>query len=287
MNRAIVIAHFHAGGLVQSNLRLLVQALLALPARIIFVSTRATPEALGTLPAGVQAIARPNVGYDFESYRTGIAALGDLAGLDQLVLMNSSFVCIDAEKLCDRFFRRAWPGADVVALTASREITPHLQSYLIAFSNRALVSDAFGAWWRSVEPVNDRDAVIGRYEIGMSVHFAHHGFHLGAAFQPTPAQKLLELCRYLGAGGEMPPIMPDGNVTLNVNAADRLNATHYLWDALLEEFGIMKVELLKRNPYSMDLRQVSRRLLHDSSFRELVHDVLDEPAPAHEEAAAR
>jgi hypothetical protein len=285
MNRAIVIAHFHAGGLVQSNLRILMQALLALPARIVFVSTRATPEALGTLPAGVQAIVRPNVGYDFESWRTGIAVLGELATIDQLVLMNSSFVCIDARKLCERFFARAWPGADIVALTASREIAPHLQSYLVAFSNRVLVSEGFAAWWQSLEPVNDRDVVIGRYEIGMSAHFAHHGFRLGAAFQPTPAQKLIAFCRYIEAGGDMPPIMPDGTVTLNVNAADGLNPTHYLWDALLEEFGVMKAELLKKNPYSMDLRQVTRRLLHDSAFRELVRDVLDEPALAPEASA--
>ena len=279
MNRAIVIAHFHAAGVVQSNLRLLMAALLALPARIVFVSTSATPETLASLPPGVQAIARPNVGYDFESWRVGIEALGDLAAFDELVLVNSSIVCIDARKLCDRFFRGPRPEADIVALTASREIVPHLQSFLVAFSNRVLVSEAFAQWWRTLEPVNDRDAVIGRYEMGMSVHFARNGFRLGALFHPSPEQKLLALCRHLQAGAEMPPIAADGRVTLDVNAADALNPTHFLWDAVFEEFGVLKAELLRRNPHSIDLRLVSRKLVHDPAFRALVQDVIEEPAP--------
>jgi len=199
--------------------------------------------------------------------------------------MNSSIVCTDARKLCERFFCRTWPGADIVALTASREVAPHLQSYLIAFSHAVLVSEAFPAWWAALEPLSDRDTVIGRYELGMSAHFARHGFRLAAAFQPTPAQKLIEFCRYLQSGGEMPPIAADGSVTLNVNAADGLNPTHFLWDALFEQFGVIKTELLKRNPYALDLREVTRMLLHDAAFRELVRDVLDEPALAAQPAA--
>jgi rhamnosyltransferase len=280
MNRAIVIAHFHAGGLVQANLRALVQALLALPARIVFVSTGATPESLATLPAGVQAIARPNTGYDFESYRIGIEALGDLVAFDELVLMNSSLVCIDPQKLCERFFRAPRADADVFALTGSHQVAPHLQSFLVGFSRRAIVSEAFGAWWRSLEPLDERDAVIGRYELGMSAHFARHGFRLAAAFRPTGEQKFHALCRHFEAGGEPPAIASDGTVTLDLQAADVLNPMHFMWDALLDEFGVMKAELLKRNPHSIDLRRVSRMLLHDASFRALVQDVLAEPAPS-------
>jgi hypothetical protein len=83
----------------------------------------------------------------------------------------------------------------------------------------------------------------------------------------------------------MPPIAADGSVTLNVNAADGLNPTHFLWDALFEQFGVIKTELLKRNPYALDLREVTRMLLHDAAFRELVRDVLDEPALAAQPAA--
>ena len=279
MNRAVVIAHFHAAGLVQAHLRQLVQVLAALPARLVFVSTGATPEALSTLPAGVQAIVRPNVGYDFESYRVGIAALGDLAPLDELVLLNSSMVCLDAAKLRDRFFLAPRPDADVFALTASREILPHLQSFLVGFSKTAIASGAFAAWWRGLERVDERDAVIGRYEIGMTAHFAQHGLRLAAAFRPTPAQKFRALCRHFETSGALPPIDAAGRVTLDVAAADALNPTHFMWDALLEEFGVIKAELLKHNPHSLDLQHVNRMLLQDARLRALVRDVLDEPAP--------
>jgi rhamnosyltransferase len=279
VNRAIVIAHFHAGGLVQADLRILVQALLALPARVVFVSTSASPKALSTLPLGVHSISRANVGYDFESYRVGIAALGDLAALDDLVLMNSSIVCIDARKLCDRFFGAPRGGADLFALTQSRECIPHLQSFLVAFSRRAIASEAFDAWWRAVVPLNDRDAVIARYELGMSAHFARHGFRLAAAFRPTPAQKMRALFRRMEETGEVPPIAENGTATLDLNAADVLNPTHFLWDAILAEFGVIKAELLKRNPHAMDLHLVHDLMRHDAGLRHLVREVLAE-APA-------
>lgn len=278
MNRAIVIAHFHAGGLVQANLRLLVDELLALPARIVFVSTQASAQALGSLPRAVQAIARPNVGYDFESYRIGIAALGDLSTIDELVLMNSSMVCIDAGKLRDRFFLAPRPDADFFGLTASREFVPHLQSYLIAFSKRAIASEAFAAWWSGLERLDDRDAVIGRHELGMTLHFVRQGLRPAAAFHPTPAQKLQALRRHFESTGQSPPMGADGKVAPDLAAADALNPTHFLWDAILDEFGVMKAELLKRNPYSLDLHRVSLMLRDDPQFRALVQDVLGEPA---------
>lgn len=287
MNRAIVIAHFHAAGLVQANLRLLMDALLALPARIVFVSTHASAEALGSLPAAVQVITRPNVGYDFESYRVGIAALGDLSMLDELVVMNSSVVCIDPARLCNRFFRAPRPDADFFGLSASREFAPHLQSYLVAFSKRVVVSEAFGAWWSGLERLDDRDAVIGRHELGMTLHFVRHGFRPAAAFHPTPAQKFRALCRHFESTGQVPPIGADGTVVLDLAAADALNHTHYLWDAILDEFGVMKAELLRRNPYALDLHRVSLMLRDDPGFRALVNDVLSEPAASSSRAESQ
>jgi Rhamnan synthesis protein F len=280
MNRAVVIAHFHAGGLIQANLRALMQALLALPARVVLVSTSASPEALRTLPARVEAIVRPNTGYDFQSYRVGIAALGDLGPFDELVLLNSSVVYVDVRKVLDRFLAAPRPDADIFALTGSRELVPHLQSFLLAFSKRVLASDAFTAWWEKLDAANDRNEVIGRFEIGMSAHFAQRGFRLAAAFHATPEQQFRALCRHFEASGQLPAIGSDGKVTLDVNAADALNPTHFLWDAILEQFGVIKAELLKRNPYSLDLRLLSRMLLHDAAFRDLVADVLGEPAPS-------
>jgi rhamnosyltransferase len=227
-----------------------------------------------------------NVGYDFESYRAGIAALGDLSALDELVLLNTSMVCIDAARLCDRFFRAPRPDADLFGLTASREFVPHLQSYLVAFSKRVMSSEAFAAWWNGLQPLDERDAVIGRHELGMTLHFVRHGFRPAAAFQPTPAQKFRALCRHFDASGEVPPIASGSTVTLDLDAAEALNPTHFLWDAILEEFGVMKSELLKRNPHSLDLRLVSRALRDDARFRSLVQDVLDEPAASSSRAGS-
>jgi rhamnosyltransferase len=244
--RAFVVAHHHPRGEVAADLRALVRYLAALPARVVFVSTNLSPEARAALPAGVEVITRENVGYDFYSYKVGIEALGDCAALEQLAILNSSFACLDAAKLCERFFSRSRPGVDILGITASGEIAPHVQSYFVSFEGRRVLgSPAFREWWAAMTPVSERERVIAQYEIGMSRHFHGNGFVLGAAFVPSPEQNGMALARWREFLARHPGMRD--------RAAHELNPTHFLWDALLEEFGIVKLEVVVKNPYGMDL----------------------------------
>jgi rhamnosyltransferase len=244
--RAFVVAHHHPQGEVAEDLRALVQYLAALPARVVFVSTNLSPEARATLPAGVEVITRENVGYDFYSYKVGIEALGDPSAFEQLVIFNSSFACLDPGKLCERFFAASRRGIDLLGLTASGEIAPHLQSYFVSFEGRrVLASPAFREWWAAMTPVSERERVIAQYEIGMSRHFHSHGFVVGAAFAPSPRQDEVALARWREFRARHPGMRD--------RAAHELNPTHFLWDALLEEFGIVKLEVARKNPYGLDL----------------------------------
>jgi len=248
--RAFVVAHYDPSGRVAWNLRDLVAHLAAL-GRVVFVSTNLAADSARELAQGAQVITRTNEGYDFFSYKRGIEALGDLAAFDELVILNSSFVCLDPTRLTDRFFSRARSGVDLLGLTANYEYAAHLQSYWVAFRGRGVLdSPVFAQWWRDMEPISDRDLVIPRYEVGMSHAFHAAGFTLASAFSPPPERR---------------------------GAIAHRNPTHVFWDALMEEFAIVKLELLRTNPFRMDLAKLQAVLQAKPHWRALVDDALAAP----------
>jgi len=249
IRRAFVVAHYDPAGRVARHLRGLVTHLASL-GRVVFVSTNLTDaEATALRTPAVEVITRPNEGYDFYSYRRGIEALGDLAAIDELLLLNSSFVCLEPPTLTRRFFECSRPDIDVLGLTSNYEYAAHIQSYWISFeSRRVLDSPAFAQWWREMEPVSQRDLVIPRYEVGLSQAMNKAGFRLASAFTP-PAQQ----------------------------PAPYRNPTHIFWDALLAEFGILKLELLRTNPFRMDLSRLDAVLQARPDWRALVDDALATP----------
>ena len=248
--RAFVIAHYDPGGRVAQHLRGLAAHLASL-GRVVFVSTNLDPEAARSLPPAAEVITRPNEGYDFFSYKRGIEALGDLQAVDQLVILNSSFVCLDPARLTQGFFARSRPDVDMLGLTANYEYAAHLQSYWISFENRRILdSAAFAKWWSEMEPVSDRDHVIPRYEVGMSHAMHQAGFKLASAYSPPPGQR---------------------------GAKPHRNPTHVFWDSLMQEFAIVKLELLRTNPFRMDLAKLERVLQARPEWRALVDDALAAP----------
>ena len=248
--RAFVVAHFDAAGRVARSLRQLVAHLSSI-GRVVFVSTNLDDAQRASMPGGVEVITRPNEGYDFFSYKRGIESLGDLSALDAVVILNSSFVCVDPARLTGRFFSRSARDIDVLGLTANYEYAAHLQSYWISFeTRRALDSPAFAAWWRDMEPISDRDLVIPRYEVGLSHAMKDAGLTLAAAFTPPARER---------AGG-----------------AHR-NPTHVFWDSLFDEFAILKLELLRTNPFRMDLTKLQSALAARPEWKALVDDALASP----------
>ena len=244
--RAFVVAHYDPAGRVARHLRGLVTHLASL-GRVVFVSTNlAHSEAQALRATGIEVITRPNEGYDFFSYRRGIEALGDLAAIDALTILNSSFVCLDPPTLTTRFFSSLSPDIDVLGITSNYEYAAHVQSYWMSFeTRRVLDSGAFASFWKDMQPVSDRDLVIPRYEVGLSQAMNRAGFRLASAFTP-PA-------------GERPPYH---------------NPTHVFWDAVLAQFGIIKLELVRTNPFRMDLTRLDAVLQARPEWRALVDDAL-------------
>lgn len=278
---AFVVAHYHPEGRLASDLFSLVEALATLTRRIVFVSTGLSDEAAQRLRPHAQVITRENVGYDFWSYRVGIEALGDLAGIDRLVLFNSSFVTLSRRALAAPFLARV--GAPCLhGVTRCDFVQPHVQSFWLAFEHRDLIrSSLFERWWASMKPVSDRLEVIRRYEMGLSAAFLRAGVPLRAAFQPTRDDHVLAVCRMIASRpSELPFYLlapeadPQGRPVFDLSLAPRLNPTHFLWDRVLRSHGILKRDLLRNNPFDISLQALRTMCETRSAYKAVVDEAM-------------
>ena len=253
---ACVLAHYRSDGLLGASTRGLLDYLVRHVEHVLLVSTNLTEEEARSVPAGTDVIVRENVGYDFYSYKVGLDSIEDLEAYDYVCVMNNSFVCFDPEKLMTGVFSRLDGSADVLGLTYSREIAPHLQSYLLVFARKALLSEPVRSWWAAMVPISDRNTVIVQYEVGLSSFLLAREYSLACAFRPSPAQQLRALCHAIRLGLYKPEIPPDAKLMLDLQLAELLNPTHFAWEELLEQFAIVKRDLFENNPYRLDLHDL-------------------------------
>lgn len=275
---AVVVAHYHPEGKLPSDLFNLLKHFATLCSRIVFVSTGIKPDQADRLTPFAKVIVRENIGYDFWSYKLGIEALGERSGLDRLVLFNSSFVTLSPHQLCSAFLKPV-SGPALRGLTASAEQSRHAQSYFVAFEDAKLIcSEGFDRWWQQMTPISDRQTVIERYELGMSDYFAKLGLPIQGAFELSPSDRLLALCRAIDSGFlriQIPATpSPSMRFQLDLTVADRLNPTHFLWDKLWQSFGIAKLELLRTNPFRLNLVPLQTEIRSNPQLHALIDDAL-------------
>lgn len=169
----------------------------------------------GALGFARAVLVRANTGYDFGAWAATIRRLGKrLAPCETVAIANDSLLG-PSRGFAAMLDRAALAEADLVGVSESAQLTPHLQSFALFFRRGALRSRAFRRFWRSVGS-GDRADVIARYELRLQSHFAAAGLRTFALF---------------------PSGDPGANPTLR----------H--WRELLAQgFPYLKVELLRDNP---------------------------------------
>jgi len=249
---AFVIAHYHADGLIGQSLFGIIAYLRQSDIRIVFVSTNVRDDEISRLAGGVEIIVRENIGYDFYSYKIGLDALDDRSSYDHVILMNSSFICVDPRKLIDGYLGELTDEYDVVGLTYCSTPIVHLQSYLVSFSRKVLADQDFIDWWENMVPISDRAEVIDTYELGLSQFLLEKEFALGTVFQPSRRAKLKVMCQAVMRGYYLPEVWDDEAATLDLRMADSLTPTHFMWDELYNQFAVVKRDLIEKNPFKID-----------------------------------
>lgn len=166
-DRLAVLAHWDAEGCFGEPASQSARGLRAAGFEVVVASTAPVDHDAFVAEVGDAAVAvltRPNVGFDFASWAAGVDVLrGAGARPERLVLLNSSMYgpVSPLDPMLDRLFAT---GADVMGATESREFRPHLQSWFLAFSQRAWDSDRFVGYWRHIRPATDKWGTILAHE---------------------------------------------------------------------------------------------------------------------------
>ncbi|MCP9928008.1 rhamnan synthesis F family protein [Cyanobium sp. CH-040] len=193
--------------------------------RVAFVSAcpglAADAQALSRLrPLCEVVLIRENEGHDFGSWKAAIQhCWRQIVEAPRLILTNDS--CYGPIHPLDELFDRLDRSrADVVGLTESTLIRPHLQSYFVAYRRRVLRAPIFRAFWQRVGVWADKRQLVRTHEIGWSAMLQRLGYSTEAL--------------YMSGYG---------------------NISHTHWQELIEEhrFPFLKKELLQANPLGQDI----------------------------------
>ena len=124
---------------------------------------------------------RHNRGYDFRAWADAIRLTRTVLEQAELLIVANDSVLGPFDSFGETVARIRASTADLVGLTKSFEIRPHLQSYLLAFKRKALRSDVFRDFWGSIQ-TGDRHFVIENYELPLTARFEQAGLSTEALF---------------------------------------------------------------------------------------------------------
>lgn len=250
---AAVVAHFDPHDQIDEAFREVLSCVSRVCDRIILVTTsRVAADAVHDMPH-VQVIRRPNVGYDFMSYRVGLMHIQDAFDLKSVLLLNSSFVVFDPDAFTKTLHRmiQATERADVVGLTASEQIHWHLQSYLLAFSPRAVRAAWFRKFFEAVRPLNTKLELILSYELGLSRLLREQRVPTKSVCQLGTREWLKACARWVRAMGRGRGakfwLSPEP-----YRHWRQVNLTQFAAADIARQHGIVKTEVLRANPRGSD-----------------------------------
>ncbi len=254
--KVVVFAHFDAAGLVHDCVIHYLRALRDAGYTVVFVSNAPDFKAASlqrVLPLSALVLLRTNVGYDFGAYKDGIEALGELSRFEHLVLANDSVYgpLFDLNEILARCDDRA----DIWGMTDNWAGGYHLQSYFLLFRGLALVCPDLRAFFRSVRPVQSKQWLILRYEIGLTQAMQRAGLRCAALFPyHAVAAAFVETVRAgnLAQGTSLSARQRRyvAQIMRGLERGKPLNATHFFWRELVCKIGypFIKRELLIYNP---------------------------------------
>ena len=228
-----VFAHYDRDGVIDDYVIHYLEALARLGCETVFVSTAPDLDAdciRRIRPLTARIILRQNRGYDFGSWRDGLASCGELARYHRLVIANDSVYGPVRGEVFETMKER---GAPVWGITDSWRYVRHLQSYFLVFERPVLESEAFQGFWRGLPDHLFKHSVIVEGELGLARRLARAGFEIAA------------LCEYRTLEQDI----KRKSATTNWLGTP-VNATHWGWKELVMNHGcpFIKVQLLRDNP---------------------------------------
>ena len=236
LKRLAIFAHFDPKGNVSEQTCVLLKDLSEVVSDIIIVSTSVRLEEKARLEKFGHLLIKPNLGYDFASWRAGIEYARrtiDFSTLSEIAIVNDSFFLLRPSVFMSAFRQTENLEVDVWGLTASHQFHYHLQSFCVVFRKKAFRSRWFDQFWSSIWEYGDRDFVVGQYELALTASAQQCGLQTASIFD---TQKLKE-----------------------VRCADRdLNPCNHFATLVARDVGIVKAELLRKEFDGFDISALQK-----------------------------
>jgi lipopolysaccharide biosynthesis protein len=264
--RVAAFVHYDRRGRLHDYVLYYLKCLRGAGFEIVFVSNAPLlpAESVAKLkPLCALILRRKNIGYDFAAYKDAIGTVGNVADLDELLLVNDS-VYGPFEDMAAIISRCDPERAAVWGITDSWFRRFHLQSYFLLFTRPALTSEIFARFWKNVRYVQSKRWIIEKYEIGLSRAMIQNELRCAALYPyRRVAQALMTFVadmRKEAQADDNPrePVWTEQqkfatNLSGAVELGLPLNSTHHLWDYLIGELAcpFLKRELLERNPMNV------------------------------------
>lgn len=250
-----VVAHYDSCNQLDDNFLLLVQSLKTICSSVVVVTTSTILNSSKLTSLDITLIIRPNIGYDFYSYRAGIEYLQSTGIVDNLLLINSSIYLESQSRLISmlRHIRTnlSVEMPEIWGLTKSRQYFPHLQSFFIIANARVTHSKWWQTWWESVQPKDTKHEIIIDYEIGLSITAVQNNVLLKEVVSPSIISHSLACMRMIRYALLSPSIKGVQRLRL-LRSTQNYNPSHFLASEISNIAGIVKKELVKSNPYKLN-----------------------------------
>lgn len=180
MKRALIFAHYDKDNKVDDHVIFTLRNYRQYFQNIIFVTVSRL--ALGEVRKlhflTDTVLLRDNIGYDFCSWKIGLAEL-DHYQYDEIVIANDS-VYGPISDPAYLFESSRSSAADIWGASISEQIQTHIQSFFIVFKRTFLRTKDFSDFWKSVVPIQNKMDMITAYEIGLSAFARERGFTVDA-----------------------------------------------------------------------------------------------------------
>jgi rhamnosyltransferase len=247
-----VLAHYDPEGVWDPNFITLLEKIVQIADKTIVVTT--SPQ-IGNLPkefASVKLVSRPNIGYDFYSYRVGIEIAANDSMCKGIILANSSIVVLNSTTFLStlRLLTHRDNKTSVIGVTRSSQFGDHLQSYLLFFNFNYFSRHSLIHFFRQVEPLNSKLEIILEYEVGLTNFIRARGITYKSLYRPSIVRRLIGYYDYIKACFES-----DGFKAFFISRIYRfqqdINWIHFGAKDIASRFGFVKSELLQANPHKI------------------------------------
>ena len=248
----LIFAHYHSSGLIRKDLLNFLINISEKFQHIIFVSTNLKKKERLKIPKNIKTIIRKNTGYDFYSYKIGFEYFfkksKDELNFKNFFFINSSILFVKPNKLINAISSIKINKQELWGLTKSLELSEHIGSYFFCFSATIFNNKEILRWWSRIKALKKRQDIIFTYELGLSDLMIKNNVKLLSLFKKNLnllSKNIFEKIKQRYK-----------EIFFKEIKLYKKNPLHYFWEDIYNQFGIIKIELIKKNPENLNLTKV-------------------------------